>query len=47
MADTLSHCISCEIRRGLLDEAVVGIIMLTAKEIEERYDIEFEQLGCD
>ena len=34
-------------RRGLLDEAVVRIIMLTAKEIEERYDIEFEQLGCD
>ena len=34
-------------RRGLLDEAVVKIIMLTAKEIEERYDIEFEQIGCD
>ena len=34
-------------RRGLLDDAVVKIIMLTAKEIEERYDIEFEQLGCD
>ena len=34
-------------RRGLLDEAVVEIIMLTAKEIEERYDIEFEQIGCD
>jgi len=33
-------------RRGLLDEAVVRIIMLTAKEIEERYDIEFEQIGC-
>ncbi|MBL8498101.1 IS200/IS605 family transposase [Nitrosomonas sp. JL21] len=33
-------------RRGLLDEAVVEIIMLTAKEIEERYDIEFEQIGC-
>ncbi|MEK7791822.1 MAG: IS200/IS605 family transposase [Pseudomonadota bacterium] len=34
-------------RRGLLDEAVVKIIMLTAKEIEDRYDIEFEQIGCD
>ena len=34
-------------RRGLLDEAVVKIIMLTAKGIEERYDIEFEQIGCD
>ncbi|MBS0422939.1 MAG: transposase, partial [Proteobacteria bacterium] len=34
-------------RRGLLDEVVVRIIMLTAKEIEERYDIEFEQIGCD
>lgn len=33
-------------RRGLLDEAVVRIIILTAKEIEERYDIEFEQIGC-
>ena len=34
-------------RRGLLDEAVIRIIMLTVKEIEERYDIEFEQIGCD
>ena len=34
-------------RRGLLDEAIVKIIMMTAKEIEERYDIEFEQIGCD
>ncbi|MBA3755705.1 MAG: IS200/IS605 family transposase, partial [Nitrosomonas sp.] len=34
-------------RRGLLDEAVVKIIMLTAKEIEERYDIEFEWISCD
>jgi len=34
-------------RRGLLDEAVVKIILMTAKEIEDRYDIEFEQIGCD
>ena len=34
-------------RRGLLDDAVVEIIMMTAKEIEDRYDIEFEQIGCD
>ena len=34
-------------RRRLLDEAVVRIIMLIAKEIEERYDIEFEQISCD
>ncbi len=34
-------------RRGLLDEAVVRVIMLISKEIEERYDIEFEQIGCD
>ena len=34
-------------RRRLLEEAVVKIIMLTAEEIEERYDIEFEQIGCD
>lgn len=30
---------------GLLDDAVVEIIMMTAKEIEDRYDIEFEQIG--
>ena len=34
-------------RRDLLDEEVVRIIMLISKEIEERYDIEFEQMGCD
>ena len=34
-------------RRGLLDDAVVKIIMLAAKEIEERYDIEFKRIGCD
>ncbi len=34
-------------RRGLLDEAVVKIIMLITKEIEERYDIEFEWIGYD
>ena len=34
-------------RRRLLDDAVVKIIMMTAKEIEDRYDIEFEQIGCD
>ncbi len=34
-------------RRGLSDDAVVEIIMMTAKEIEDRYDIEFEQIGCD
>jgi len=34
-------------RRGLLDDAVVEIIMMTAKEIEDRYDIEFERIGCD
>ena len=34
-------------RRTLLDEAVVRIIVETAAEISERYDIEFEQIGCD
>ncbi|MEK7835063.1 MAG: IS200/IS605 family transposase [Pseudomonadota bacterium] len=34
-------------RRGLLDEGVVEIITQTAMEIQERYDIEFEQIGCD
>lgn len=31
----------------MLDEAIVKNIMLTAKEIEGRYGIEFEQIGCD
>jgi putative transposase len=34
-------------RRALLDETVVKIIVETAVEISERYDIEFEQIGCD
>ena len=42
------HIVFCvKYRRGLLDDAVVEIIMMTAKEIEDRYDIEFEQIGCD
>lgn len=34
-------------RRALLDEEVVKIITETAAEISQRYDIEFEQIGCD
>jgi putative transposase len=34
-------------RRALLDEDVVKIITETAVEISERYDIEFERIGCD
>jgi len=34
-------------RKALLDEEVERIIVETAREIEERYDIEFEQIGCD
>mgnify|MGYP003472644661 FL=1 len=34
-------------RRGMLDDTVVENIMMTAKAIEDRYDIEFEQIGCD
>jgi putative transposase len=34
-------------RRGLLDVSVENIILSTAAGIEERYDMEFEQLGCD
>ena len=34
-------------RRGLLDKGVVEIITQTAMEIQERYDIEFERIGCD
>jgi len=34
-------------RKSLLDEEVVQIITETACGIGERYDIEFEQIGCD
>jgi putative transposase len=34
-------------RKTLLDEEVTRIIMETEKGISERYDIEFEQIGCD
>ena len=46
--DTHYHVV-CPVkyRKALLDEAVVGIITQTAKEIEERYDIAFEQMGAD
>jgi len=33
-------------RKALLDEVVERIIVETARGKEERYDIEFEQLGC-
>ena len=34
-------------RKALLDEEVVQIITETAREISERYDMEFERIGCD
>jgi len=34
-------------RRTLLDEEVVRIIVETAEGIAQRYDIEFESIGCD
>jgi len=34
-------------RKTLLDEEVVQIIVETARGISERYDMEFEQIGCD
>ena len=34
-------------RRALLDDEVVEIIAQTATGISERYDIEFERIGCD
>ena len=34
-------------RRALLDENVVTVITQTAVGISERYDIEFERIGCD
>ena len=33
-------------RKALLDEDVERIIVETARGIEERYDVEFEQIGC-
>ncbi len=56
VVEKASHC-ACQIHyhivfplkygRGLLDNSVVDIILSTAAGIEERYDMEFEQLGCD
>jgi putative transposase len=34
-------------RKAILDEEIGRIIVETARGIEERYDIEFEQIGCD
>ena len=34
-------------RKALLSEEVLGVIVETVQEIEERYDIEMERLGCD
>ena len=34
-------------RRALLDDEMVEIITQTALGISERYDIEFERIGCD
>ena len=34
-------------RKALLDEDVVGIIAEVMRGLEERYDMEFERLGCD
>ncbi|MFH1605630.1 MAG: transposase, partial [Pseudomonadota bacterium] len=34
-------------RRALLDEEVIKIITETAVQISERYDMEFERMGCD
>ena len=54
--DKASHCawqihyhvvFPVKYRHALLDEEVVRIIVETAAEISERYDMEFEQIGCD
>ena len=34
-------------RRALLDKEVEVVILETAEAISERYDIEFERIGCD
>ncbi|AEJ02420.1 transposase IS200-family protein [Nitrosomonas sp. Is79A3] len=56
VVEKASHCVwqihyhivfPVKYRLGLLDDAVVKIIMMAAKEIEDRHDIEFEQIGCD
>ena len=51
-----SHCVyqthyhivfPVKYRKSLLDEEISGAIKGIAHEIGERYEIEFEQLGCD
>ena len=51
-----SHCVwqihyhivfPVKYRKGLLADDVVEIIVDVARGLAERYDIEFEQLGCD
>jgi putative transposase len=45
----IHYHIVCPVKygRALLDEEVLQIIVETARQICERYDIEFEQIGCD
>jgi putative transposase len=51
-----SHCVyqthyhivfPVKYRKSLLDEEISGAIKGIAQEIGERYEIEFEQIGCD
>ncbi len=51
-----SHCVyqthyhlvfPVKYRKSLLDKEISGAIKETAHEIGERYEIEFEQIGCD
>ena len=47
VADTLPRCIPVKYRRSLLDDEDERVIVETPSEISERYEIEFEQIGCD
>ena len=47
MADSLSHCVSCEIPKEIVGSEVTNIIQETAEGIAERYPIEMEAIGCD
>ncbi len=47
LADPLSHCVPLKYRKALLDEEVVRIIVEVVHGIEDRYELEFEGLGCD
>ncbi len=46
--DTHYHVVfAVKYRKSLLDKDVVNYLSFLAKQIQERYEIQFEQMGCD